>query len=101
MPRPSRASSSTPTGRPMPGSRTPTATSSGSRDPNSRRRPDPGSASAGGRARLAPVPPDVGSARFEHRTEAAHVLRDYEVHPSLATADLADAKAWYADKLDL
>jgi catechol 2,3-dioxygenase-like lactoylglutathione lyase family enzyme len=29
------------------------------------------------------------------------VLRDFEVHPSLATADLGKAKAWYADKLGL
>jgi len=29
------------------------------------------------------------------------VLSDFEVHPSLATADLAAAKAWYADKLGL
>jgi len=29
------------------------------------------------------------------------VLSDFAVHPSLATADLAAAKTWYADKLDL
>src|SRR5216117_2756929 len=99
MPRPSTACSSTRTARRTRGSRTPTATSLASRAPRGSRRPDPGSASAGGRARLAPVPPDVGSARFENLPEVAHVLRDFEIHPSLATADLAKAKAWYADKL--
>lgn len=29
------------------------------------------------------------------------MLSDFEVHPSLATADIAAAKAWYADKLGL
>ena len=29
------------------------------------------------------------------------MLSDYLVHPSLATADLTRARAWYADKLDL
>jgi catechol 2,3-dioxygenase-like lactoylglutathione lyase family enzyme len=29
------------------------------------------------------------------------VLSDFAVHPSLATADLAAARTWYADKLDL
>jgi catechol 2,3-dioxygenase-like lactoylglutathione lyase family enzyme len=43
----------------------------------------------------------VGSAAFESRTEIAHVLRDFEVHPSLATADLGKAKDWYAEKLGL
>jgi catechol 2,3-dioxygenase-like lactoylglutathione lyase family enzyme len=29
------------------------------------------------------------------------MLSDFEVHPSLATADIGAAKAWYAEKLDL
>ena len=33
--------------------------------------------------------------------EEAHMLGDYAIHPSLATADIGRARRWYAERLDL